>query len=312
MKYQPIAQTNLEPSNVIMGMMRINTMSDDEIVAMSRTGFDAGVTMVDHADVYGAELHDCESRFANALNLTAEQRAKIVIQTKCGINPEEGTFDFSTARIVRQAENSLKALKTDYIDILLLHRPDALVEPDEVAAAFDQLEQAGKVRYFGVSNHTPRQIDLLKQAVKQPLVVNQVQLSITHAPIIASGVATNMSGLDQSIDRDGGGLVDYCRLNQITPQAWSPFQHGFFDGTFLGDRERCPELNDVIDQLAEKYQVAPISIATAWILRHPARFQVVLGTTNPQRITDAAAGSDITLTRAEWYSLFKAAGHILP
>jgi predicted oxidoreductase len=206
---------------------------------------------------------------------------------------------------------SLTALNTDYLDILLLHRPDTLVEPEEVAAAFDELKASGKVRAFGVSNQTPGQVELLKRFVTQPIVVNQVQLSITHAPLIAQGVAANMAGLDQSISRDNG-ILDYSRLNDITLQAWSPFQKGFFDGVFLGDRENYAELNDAIDDIAAKYGVTPTAIAVAWITRHPAGMQVVLGTTNDQRVRDSAAGSDLPLTRQEWYRLFTAAGHILP
>src|SRR5690606_3292979 len=179
--------------------------------------------------------HVCEDRFASALQLSSSERAEITLQTKCGIVPDEQMFDFSYEHIVTQVEGSLKALRTDHLDVLLLHRPDALVQPDEVARAFDELEAAGKVRAFGVSNHTPRQIDLLRTAVTQPLIANQLQLSITHSPIIAQGLAANMSGEEQSISRDGGGIVEYCRINGITIQAWSPFQIGFFDGVFLGD-----------------------------------------------------------------------------
>jgi predicted oxidoreductase len=208
-------------------------------------------------------------------------------------------------------DESLLALKTDYLDVLLLHRPDTLVEPEEVAAAFDALESSGKVRHFGVSNQTPGQIELLKTAVKQPLRFNQVQLSITHAPLIAQGIAANMAGLDQSISRDLG-LLEYSRLNKMMLQAWSPFQKGFFDGVFLGDRENFAELNDVIDELADVHGVTPTGIAVAWIVRHPANIQVVLGTTKPERVIDSARGSDVSLTREEWYRLFTAAGHKLP
>src|SRR5690606_394429 len=271
----------------------------------------AGIDFFDHADIYGGAMHVCEDRFASALQLSSSERGEISLQTKCGIVPAQQMFDFSYEHIVAQVEGSLKALRTDYIDSLLLHRPDALVEPEEVARAFDELEAAGKVRAFGVSNHTPRQIDLLRTAVTQPLVANQLQLSITHSPIIAQGVAANMSGEDQSIVRDGGGIVEYCRINGITIQAWSPFQGGFFDGVFLGN-EKYAELNGVLDRLAAKYDLAPIAIATAWITRHPAHMQVVLGTTTPQRVADAAAGADVVLSRAEWYELFRTAGHIVP
>src|SRR5690606_620167 len=184
-------------------------------------------------------------------------------------------------------------------------------EPVEVARAFDELYESGKVRHFGVSNHTARQIDLLKTAVTRPIVANQMQLSMTHAPLIAQGIAANMVGQEQSVVLDGGGLIDYCRINDITIQAWSPFQAGFFTGVFLGNAE-FPELNAVIDRIAAKYGVDPIAIATAWITRHPADMQVVLGTTNPQRVLAAASGSEIPLTRPEWYELTRAAGYIVP
>ena len=311
MKRVPLGTSGTDVVNVVAGMMRISDKTDDEIRELVSAARDAGIDFFDHADVYGSEMHQCETRFAQALQLSSSEREQIVLQTKTGIVREGPYFDFSYDRIVTEVEGSLRALQTDYIDILLLHRPDALVEPEEVARAFDELAASGKVRAFGVSNHTPRQIDLLKTAVTQPLVANQVQISITHAPVIAQGVAMNMAGLDQSLTLDGGGIVDYCRLNKITLQAWSPFQAGFFTGVFLGDPEYA-ELNAVIDRLAAAYDVPPIAIATAWLTRHPAQMQVVLGTTTPQRVADAALGSEIPLTRAEWYELFRAAGHLVP
>ncbi|WP_322411023.1 aldo/keto reductase [Microbacterium invictum] len=301
----------IDAPNVVLGMMRIADKTDDEIRALVAAARDAGIDFFDHADVYGNELHGCETRAADALQLSPSEREKITIQTKAGIVREGPYFDFSYDHLVTSVEGSLKALKTDYIDILLLHRPDALVEPEEVARAFDHLESAGKVRAFGVSNQTPAQIELLKTAVTQPIVANQLQLSITHAPIIAQGVAANMAGTEQSVVLDGGGIVDYCRLHGITVQAWSPFQAGFFTGTFLGSPEYA-ELNAVIDRLAKAYDVPAIAIATAWITRHPANMQVVLGTTTIERVQGAALGSDIPLTRAEWYELFRAAGYRVP
>jgi len=300
-----------EAPNVILGLMRITDMSDDDVRALVGAARDAGIDFFDHAAVYGAQLHGCEQRFAEAMQLTPSARAAVTLQTKAGIVPDGPYFDFSYEHLIASAEESLRALRTDYLDVLLLHRPDALVEPEEVARAFDELETAGKVRAFGVSNHTPRQIDLLRTAVRQPLVANQLQLSITHAPIVAQGVATNMAGLDQSVTVDGGGILDYCRINRITVQAWSPFQAGFFTGVFLGSPE-YPELNAVIDRLAAAYDVPPIAIGTAWITRHPANMQVVLGTTNPERVAGAALGSDIPLTRAQWYELFRAGGYQVP
>jgi len=219
-------------------------------------------------------------------------------------------FDFSYDELISSVDDSLAALDTDHIDILLLHRPDALVEPEEVAKAFDELESKGKVRHFGVSNQSPGQVELLKKYVKQPLVANQLQLSITHADLITQGMSINMGALDQSIDRTIGTL-DYCRLHDITIQAWSPFQAGFFNGPFLGNPD-YPELNTVVDRLATKYGVPTEAIATAWITRHPAHMQVVTGTTNPDRVTAAAKGGDIVLTKVEWYDLYRAAGHIVP
>ncbi|MFB2585810.1 aldo/keto reductase [Herbiconiux liukaitaii] len=311
MKTFTLPGTDITVPNVVLGLMRITEKTDDEVRELLRTGRDAGIDFVDHADVYGDDLHGCERRFAEAMQLSPAERDAITIQTKAGIVREGPYFDFSYEHIVSSVEASLEALQTDRIDILLLHRPDALVEPEEVAKAFDELESSGKVRAFGVSNQTPRQIDLLKKYVRQPIVANQLQLSITHSPIIAQGVATNMLGEDQSVTRDGGGIVDYCRLNDITIQAWSPFQAGFFNGVFL-DSPDYPELNAVIDRLAAQYDVPPIAIATAWITRHPAQMQVVLGTTSPERVAGAAQGSDLPLTRAEWYELFRASGHLVP
>ncbi len=297
--------------NVVLGLMRIQDKTDDEVRELIATARDAGIDFFDHADVYGSDLHGCERRFAEAMQLTPAQRDEITLQTKCGIVRDGPYFDYSYEHIISSVEGSLRALDTDRIDILLLHRPDALVEPEEVARAFDELEASGKVRAFGVSNHTPRQIDLLRSAVTQPLVANQLQLSITHAPIVVQGLAGNMQDLDQSLVRDGGGIVDYCRLHGITVQAWSPFQAGFFNGVFLGSPD-YPELNAVIDRLAAAYDVPAIAIATAWITRHPADMQVVLGTTSPDRVAGAALGSDIPLTRAEWYELVRAAGYRVP
>jgi predicted oxidoreductase len=309
MKTIKIPQSDLTISSIVLGLMRIAKMENADIRALFDAGVEAGVTMIDHADVYGGAPHVCEARFAEAVKLSPADRDRIMIQSKAGIR--KGFFDFSSEHLVEAVEGSLKALQTDHLDVLLLHRPDTLVEPEDVAKAFDQLHAAGKVRHFGVSNQTPGQIELLKSAVKQPLLFNQVQLSIAHANLFAQGVAANMGGLDQSISRDVG-LLDYSRLKGMTLQAWSPVQKGFFEGVFIGDRDHYAELNDVMDELAKKYAVTPTGIAIAWITRHPANLQVVLGTTKPARVRESVAGSDITLSREEWYRLFRAAGHTLP
>ncbi|WP_375399156.1 aldo/keto reductase family oxidoreductase [uncultured Amnibacterium sp.] len=308
MKTLRLPQTDIDAGNIVLGLMRIPELTDEQIRTLVGTARDAGVTMFDHADVYGGD-HLCERRFGEAVAFAAGERESIQLQSKVGIR--DGYWDFSTEHILESVDTSLAALRTDYLDVLLLHRPDALVEPQEVAAAFDALADAGKVRHFGVSNHTPLQVDLLKTAVRQPLAINQVQLSITHAPLVATGVTPNMQDLPQSIDRDNG-ILDYSRLHGITLQAWSPFQAGFFTGTFIGDREHYADLNDVLDELAAKYDVTPTGIATAWITRHPADMQVVLGTTKPERVLQAVAGSELSLTRPEWYRLYAAAGYLVP
>ncbi|HHT12671.1 MAG TPA: aldo/keto reductase family oxidoreductase [Propionibacterium sp.] len=311
MKTFTLGNTDLVVPAVVTGVMRIQDKSDDEVRALYDASREAGINFFDHADIYGsASYHGCEQRFTEALKLSPSERGEIILQSKAGINKDGPFFDFSYEHIMKQVDGSLAALETDYLDVLLLHRPDALVEPEEVARAFDELSAAGKVRHFGVSNHTPNQIELLRRYVSQPLVVNQLQLSITHAPIVAQGVAANMVGVEQSASLDLG-ILDYCRVHDLTVQAWSPFQAGFFNGVFLGNPE-YPELNEVIDRLAAKYDVAPEAIAVAWITRHPANIQVVLGTTTPERVTKAAAGADVELSRPEWYELYRAAGYLVP
>ena len=309
MRYGYLTSGGLDASALILGLMRIGKMSDAEIQALYGTARDCGVNMIDHADVYGGSRHHCEQRFGDAVRLTPAQREGLIIQTKAGIRP--GYFDFSAEHLMNSVEGSLKALRTDYIDVLLLHRPDALVEPEEVADAFARLHAAGKVRHFGVSNQSPGQIELLKTAVRQKLIANQVQLSIAHAPLIAHGLSINMAGLEQSVDRNLG-LIDWSRKEGMTLQAWSPFQKGFFGGSFVGDRAAYPELNDSLDEIAKAHGVTPTGVAVAWILRHPAKMQVVLGTTQPARVREAAAAADITLSRPDWYRLLRGAGYILP
>jgi predicted oxidoreductase len=300
---------DLTASSVVLGLMRIQELDDEQIRTLVGTARDAGIDMFDHADIYGSSRHGCEVRWGEAISLSPGEREQIRIQSKVGIRP--GRFDFSREHILTTVDESLAALRTDYLDVLLLHRPDTLVEPDEVAAAFDELHAAGKVRHFGVSNHTPMQIELLRRSVRQPLIANQVQLSIAHAPIIGAPIATNMDALDQSIER-GAGILDYARLHDIVLQAWSPFQAGFFGGVFVGDRDRFPELNTALDEIADAHGITPTGVAVAWIQRHPAGIQTVLGTTKPSRVQESAAGADVRLTREEWYRLFTAAGYTLP
>ncbi|MEK3888788.1 aldo/keto reductase [Bacillus sp. FSL K6-3431] len=308
MKYNQIKNTDLNVSNIVMGNMRLPQLSVSEIERLIRSAMEEGINFFDHADIYGGG--QCEELFAEAIQMNASIRDKMILQSKCGINSKGNYFDFSKEHILSSVDGILKRLNTEYLDILLLHRPDPLMEPEEVAEAFDELHNSGKVRYFGVSNQNPAQIELLQKYNSHKLVVNQLQLSIAHTPIIDSGIALNMN-IDQSINRDSS-ILEYCRLNDITIQAWSPYQNGFFKGPFLGDVENFPELNEVIDSIADKYEVTNTAIATAWITRHPANIQVVLGTTNAQRLKDACKGSEIALTREEWYQIYKAAGNIVP
>jgi predicted oxidoreductase len=308
MKNISIANTDLTASNIIMGNMRLTQLSLKEAENLIRTAMEEGINFFDHADIYGKG--QCEEIFSDAIQMNSSIREQMILQSKCGIRSPENYFDFSKEHILESVNGILKRLKTDYLDLLLLHRPDPLMEPAEVAEAFEELQKSGKVRYFGVSNHNPAQIELLQKYIPQRLVVNQLQLSIAHTPLIDSGISLNMK-TDQAINRDSS-ILEYCRLNDLTMQAWSPFQNGFFEGPFLGDLERFPELNKVMDNIAETYGVTNTSIATAWITRHPANIQVVLGTTNSGRMREACKGSEITLTREEWYLIYKAAGNIVP
>ncbi|MCG5250388.1 aldo/keto reductase [Brevibacillus agri] len=307
-KVYPIKNTELHASNMIMGNMRLTQLSLAEAENLIRTALEEGINFFDHADIYGQGR--CEAHFADAIQMNPAIREKMILQSKCGIRSKENYYDFSKEHILASVDGILKRLKTDYLDILLLHRPDPLMEPEEVAEAFQQLQDQGKVNYFGVSNHNPAQIALLQKYIPQKLVVNQIQFSIAHTPLIDSGISLNMK-TDQSLNRDSS-ILEYCRLHDITMQAWSPFQHGMFSGPFLGDLIHFPELNKVIDSIAEKYEVTNTAIAVAWITRHPANIQVVLGTTNAQRLKDACKGADLSLTREEWYRIYKAAGNLIP
>lgn len=305
MKSIHVANTELDVSEISLGCMRISAMTNAEIAHLIHTALDEGVTFFDHADVYGGG--QSEAKFAEAIDMTPSLREKMMLQSKCGIR--RGAFDFSKEHILEAVNGSLKRLRTDYLDVLLLHRPDALVEPEEVAEAFNILHDSGKVKYFGVSNQNPMQIELLTKFVAQKLVFNQLQFSITNAGMVNAGINVNMEN-DASINRDGS-ILDYCRLKEITIQAWSPFQYGFFEGVFL-DNEKFPELNRVIHEMAAAKGVANTAIAIAWILRHPARMQPIVGTTNPERLKAICKASHITLSRDEWYSIYLAAGNTLP
>ena len=295
----------LPASAVAMGCMRLDGAqeSPDRVIG---TALELGIDCFDHADIYGGGR--CEEIFGEWMAAHPAVRDRIVIQTKCAIR--RGCYDFSKEHILTSVEGSLRRLRTDCVDVLLLHRPDTLMEPEEVAKAFDELEWSGKVRFFGVSNHNPMQIELLKTAVRQPILVNQLQFSVPECGLVTSGLNVNMKN-DESVMHDDSAL-EYHRIKGITIQAWSPFQGGFFKGPFVGDREKYPALNDKLDELANKYGVTPLGIAAAWILRHPAKMQVISGSVNPDRMRQIAAGADVELTREDWYAVYLAAGFRLP
>ena len=305
MKTITLNNTNLSIPEIGMGCMRIVELENaDAVKSWVDTALEHGINFFDHADIYGKGR--CEELFGQVL--TPSLREKIILQSKCSIRPGIA-FDFSKEHILNSVDGILKRLNTEYLDILLLHRPDTLMEPEEVADAFRILKENGKVRHFGVSNQTPMQMELLSKYCDEPLLINQLQLSIAHCPMIQSGINAHMYN-ESGINRDGG-VLEYCRLKDITIQAWSPFQYGMFEGIFLGN-EKFAELNKVIDDLAEKYNVTNSAIAVAWILRHPAGIQTIVGTTNKDRIAQISKASEIRLTREEWYALYMAAGNKLP
>lgn len=307
MKKVMLGDTGTSLPVIAAGCMRIAEMEKRDLVSHIEFCVDQGLNFFDHADIYGGG--QCEEKFAKALHESGYCREDVILQSKCGICPGV-MYDFSKEHILNSVDEILRRLDTEYLDILLLHRPDALMEPEEVAGAFDKLEASGKVRLFGVSNQRPMQMELLKKCVKQDLLVNQLQMSIPFSSMISAALEMNML-TEGGIDRDGG-VLEYCRLHDMVIQAWSPFQYGFFEGVFVGNKEKFPELNRCLEELAEKYEVTPTAVAAAWVLRYPGRVQLVAGTTSVSRMKEIICGSEITLTREEWYRLYLSAGHILP
>lgn len=309
MKYLNIANGPQQVSAIIQGCMRMPALSKEDAAKVIRTAFDCGINFFDHATCYGDE-GAAETRFSEAFPLTGIRREDVVIQSKCGILPVQQEFDWTKENILSSVDDSLRRLGVDYLDTLLLHRPDLLFDPAEVAEAFDTLEQAGKVRFFGVSNLMPMQLELLKKYVKQPLCINQVQLSLEQSQLIDQPLYMNNKTTELSINRDGSAL-DYCRLHDITVQAWSPLQIGMFGGTFI-DNPDYPALNKALGELAEREHVSKAAVAIAWILRHPANMQAIIGTMNPAHIADICAACDVTLSHHDWYALYLASGKFLP
>lgn len=308
MQYIRIANGPERASTIILGCMRMPALSVKDAAGMIGDAFAEGINFFDHATIYGRG--EAETRFGDAFPATGLRREDVIIQSKCGLHPERQEFDWSKEDILESVDGSLSRLKTDYLDVLLLHRPDLLFEPEQVAEAFDALEKSGKVRFFGVSNVTPGQLELMKKFVRQPLVINQLQFSLDQTQLIDTGLYLNNTTTDRAYDRDNG-VLDYCRLHDITIQAWSPLQFGMFKGCFVDHRD-FPELNRVLGELAEQYGVAKTAVAIAWILRHPAHMQAIAGTMNPAHLKETCAAANVRLTHREWYRLYLASGKFLP
>lgn len=308
MRYITLGQDDKELSEIVLGMMRIEDKSVKEVEELVETALSVGINSFDLADIYGRGR--CEELLGLVLKNRPDLREKMWIQSKCGIRIEEFTyFDFSKDYIIKSVDGILQRLKIDHLDSLLLHRPDALMESDQVAEAFDLLYKQGKVRDFGVSNQNPMMMELLKKDVKQPLAVNQLQLSVAFTPGFESGFHVNMED-SQAAMRDGS-IFEYCKLHDVVIQAWSVLQFGYFKGNFVGN-EKFQALNQVLDRLAIKYGVTPSTIAISWILRYPAKMQAVVGTTNPKHLIEASQATNFSLTRKEWYEIYIAAGNDLP
>ena len=301
-----LGNSGLSASAVGLGLMRINSLDHDQAVALIESAHDSGINFFDNADIYAGG--ESEKIFGAALKDASFNRSDILVQTKVGIKPGK-RYDFSKEYIISALNASLKRLGVDYVDTLLLHRPDALMEPDEVAEAFLQLHNEGKVRQFGVSNFNPMQVELLQQSLPMHLIANQLQLSLKHTGMVDFGIHTNMFD-DRSVNHDGE-VLEYSRLHKMTIQAWSPFQYGLFAGVFIGN-DKFPKLNAKLEELATKYNTNVNAIAAAWILRIPGENQVIAGTTKPARIAQVAAAGDIKLDGQDWYDLYFAAGNDLP
>ena len=308
MRYITLGQDDKELSEIVLGMMRIKDKSVREVEELVETALSVGINAFDLADIYGRGR--CEELLGLVLKNRPDLREKMWIQSKCGIRIEEFTyFDFSKDYIIKSVDGILQRLKIDHLDSLLLHRPDALMESDQVAEAFDLLYKQGKVRDFGVSNQNPMMMELLKKDVKQPLAVNQLQLSAAFTPGFESGFHVNMED-SQAAMRDGS-IFEYCKLHDVVIQAWSVLQFGYFKGNFVGN-EKFQALNQVLDRLAIKYGVTSSTIAISWILRYPAKMQAVVGTTNPKHLREVSQAANFSLTRKEWYEIYIAAGNNLP
>jgi len=303
---------DMQASALVLGCMRLTRLTGSDLDLHLKTALELGINFFDHADIYGG-FGTCERHFGEWLRSNPSLRTQMLIQSKCGIVQNEArqnvAFDFSYGHILKSVENSLKNLGIEQLDVLLLHRPDALFEPEEVAAAFDELYASGKVRAFGVSNMHSGQIALLQSATSHKLIANQLQFGPGHTGMINHAIRMN-TNLPYSEDRDSATL-DYCRLHGITMQAWSPYQYGLVKGTYM-DNPDYPELNLALEEIGLKYGITKNGAVAAWIARHPAKMQMIAGTMNTERLRETAAGMDIPLSREDWYRIYTSEGRDLP
>lgn len=293
----------MSASSIAYGCMHLAELDEKTAQNHLMIALEAGINFFDNADIYGGGKS--EEVFGKAFDHS--QRDDVYIQSKCGIR--KGFYDFSATHIISSVENSLRKMKLDYLDCLLLHRPDALMENEEVAGAFDKLFNEGKVKNFGVSNFKPMQIEYLKKAVNVPLVINQLQFGLAHTGMIDSGIHVNMK-TEASFDHDGS-VLEYSRINDMTVQAWSPFRNGTKKEFIIGNPE-LPEMNECLNKFALIYDKSPSAVALAWILRHPANMQVIIGTTKTARLLDMCTADEIEMSREEWYEIYRSAGNIIP
>ena len=279
-------------------------------LAALEAALDAGVDHFDLADVYA--FGKAERAFSEIWQLDPSLRARVVVQSKCGVvrsaddtSRAETYYDSSREHILAAARGSMGRLGVDYLDLLVLHRPDVLLEPEEVAAAFDRLHAGGEVRHFGVSNYAPGQVELLQAALDRPLLVNQLQVSLAHPDLIDDAVVVNDTSPDRPVR--GFGTLAYCMQRSITVQAWAPLgAGGLVRDDDAGADPRLLAVRRELAAVARERGAHPAAVAIAWILRHPAGIQPLLGGRTPDEIRTAAQGIDLTLTRAEWYRLFNA------
>jgi predicted oxidoreductase len=319
MPVMPLAARGISTSRLILGCMPFGGSWDrapitPDQVQKAEQAIDAaqsiGISMFDHADIY--TMGKAETIFGSIMKRRPGLREQIVIQSKCGIRFPEGAaptrFDFSKAHILQAVDGILDRLATDYLDILLLHRPDPLVEPDEVAEAFGILKERGKVRHFGVSNMSPGQIRFLQRALPDPLVVNQLEMSLAHLDWLDQGIHVNQkAGTSVNFAE---GLMEYAQMETMQLQAWGPLAQGRFSGRALADEPaNIQQTAALVKQLADAKATTLEAIVLGWLMRHPAMIQPVIGTSNAERIVacqDAERQAQ-AMTREEWYSLYVSA-----